>query len=201
MWRKRRISCRTTYSGVHYRGKRDNRKSPLHAAWVHTRGIAEKWSVREVNRPILNQVRTFLSSILVLEYRPQSSPKAFGIDSVIAVNQNMAHSFNLPPVYFCVSVAGIRREHIYGFADYLNKLRETIEYQFVAAYVFKSVLSMEFFYAFNGFEDVFQSSFVLNFLSHKSKLCPGSPIPSQKAKGDHIQLSQLCDEEYLPNRA
>lgn len=108
------------------------------------------------------------------------------------MHQDMTHPFYLTPIHFCVRFAKLGRKHIDSFAYYLNKLCESIKDEFVSLYVFESIQSMKLLYAFYGFENMLQSAFVLNFLSHKSEVCHDWLSLGRKAGGILPRQYPLC---------
>lgn len=102
-------------------------------------------------------------------------PHLFGSDSIVAVDQNMPHTFNDIPFNFRMFRPERFGKHVHSFADDFYMLDETKENDGILLGFFKAVLVFIVKQNIDGRKDMFQSSSILNPFSHKSKSCRGWP--------------------------
>ena len=130
----------------------------------------------------------------------ENIPHIFGIHGVISMNNVVSHSLYLLPTRFRMRILERLGEHVGGFADNDDMIDHTAEQHLVGTQIFISDAFCVLQNGVDGLQHVEQSSFIFNWLSHKSIFCHVPHFQRPMGKGLFLRPNQHDGQANPPNR-
>ena len=127
-------------------------------------------------------------------------PQYCRFNCIIIMDKYMAHRYDVFPTHFRVRVFKFLCQFICSFTYYLNIMNRCMIYEFIFNQAFVCHTFRKLKYIINGSKNMFQPTFVPNWLSHKSVFYHGLQSQQRMATMRHPQQDQHSCPILLPVR-